>query len=407
MYTAISPIIGENVYSILSRVHVIEGRRSPLETLQQWTGVRGYKPRSGLPTHLVNISDNLSYREGPLNLISAHTHFSLYEHFLTVDRRRLVLDAMLFSGAAKSRLGLLRNQFGAAESNRYCKSCLREDVERHGVAIWHREHAFPWVMTCYRHGSYLYELEDSGRFGDRKLSLPSGGNIVSYSLKNELQERFNYISEQISTLINYPVPTLISVPVYRRILKEMGFITRNGRIRQRDILDLIKTWMEPLKNHKEFSKLFEGLSVERNWLAELVAGKDGFHHPMKHIMLWGGLSIDAIEVLNTASAFGEQLEMNFEKNKSIELSKDLVEEVVSITGSYRKAAEVIGVDITTLLVAVDSFGLQIKRRSKTITPGLRKKIIDASKTMPTAEVAKKYDISITSVNRIRRGSKIS
>ncbi len=74
-FHSIVPVTGESVYSILSRLHVLEGSTSPLVTLKKWTGVRGYKPLSGLPTHLSKFANQLSLPDGPMRLIRAHTHF--------------------------------------------------------------------------------------------------------------------------------------------------------------------------------------------------------------------------------------------------------------------------------------------------------------------------------------------
>lgn len=59
------PIAGESVYSILARSHILEAKSSPLVTLKTRTGIRGYKPLSGLPTHLETLAKNIYVPEGP------------------------------------------------------------------------------------------------------------------------------------------------------------------------------------------------------------------------------------------------------------------------------------------------------------------------------------------------------
>ncbi len=317
----------------------------------------------------------------------------------------MVIEAMLKSGAPKSRVGLLRNDLGASESRRYCSSCERSDIERYGVALWHREHSFPWLMVCPEHHEWLCELFSQGQFGDRQLTLPGCGVNVQSSKNIDSETRLYYIAKQIKFLMERPKSIFISSTVYRRLLNEVGLTTRNGRVRQKRLVKLVIDWLTPLKDHLGFDRLFEGLNVERNWVAELVAGSEGFHHPVKHIILWGALRVDAYEVLNTASTFGEQLELPLGSKHPVTLTKDLIAEMVAVTGSLRKAAKIIGVDTTTLIVAADTYGIPVKRRPKKITAEQRNHIAEESKYISTSVIADKYNVSIATVNRIRRGAR--
>ena len=401
-FNSIVPVTGESVYSILSRIHVFEANVSPLVTLKSWTGVRGYKPLSGLPTHLSVLASEMSLSEGPMKLIQAHTHFPLYAHFLSSDRKQMVIDAMLKAGAPKSRVGLLRNDMGAGDSLRYCPSCEQTDIERYGVALWHREHSFPWLMVCADHNERLREHDTYGAFGDRKLELPGRGVFVQSLENSDAEAKIHYLANQVKILLERRSSTFISTPVYRRLLKEAGYITQNGCVRQKHLQELVADWLEPVKKLPGFERIYEGLKVDRNWISELVAGSERFHHPVKHMVLWGGLGWDAADVLNTASTFGEQLQLPLSSVQPVVLSKDLVDEIVSIAGSLRKAAKIIGVDVSTLIVAVESFGQPIKRRPKKITTDKRIEIASESRSIPARVLAKRYDISVTTVNRIRR-----
>jgi len=400
--TTLMPIHGETVYSMLSRLHILEGNTSPLVTLKKWTGIRGYKPLSGLPTHLENIAENLSTPDGPLRLVQAHTHFPLYTHFLSKDREELLLDAMLRAGSPKARVGLLRNDMSARDQRRYCPSCVRSDIERYGVALWHREHTLPGLLYCSEHGDQLFVASNKHQFGDRYLSLPGHGARENVSETQELKDKLHYLAKQTKYLMERSSSSLISPQVYRRLLNDAGFITRNGRVRQKTIVTSVKDWLRPLKNLQGYERLFVGLNIERNWVVELVAGDERFHHPIKHIVLWGALGWDAQEVINSASTFGEQLKLDFGADRPINLSRDLVEELISVTGSIRKAANVLGVDITTLIVAADSFGIPVKRRPKKITTKLRVALAAEPGTIPAKELASRYKVSIATIYRIRR-----
>ena len=105
----------ESVYSILARAHCILGHDNPLQTLTAITGIRGFKPMSGLPTHLADIAGNLKIKKSLSDIIDQNTHYPLYKYFLRPSRRPAVLDAMCGAGAVKSRIGVLRNHLGAVE----------------------------------------------------------------------------------------------------------------------------------------------------------------------------------------------------------------------------------------------------------------------------------------------------
>jgi len=403
-FHSVEPIAGESIYSILSRLYVLEANASPLVTLKSWTGIRGYKPLSGLPTHLDFLANQLGLPDGPIQLIRAHTHFPLYAHFLDEKRKQLLIEAMLYSGAPKSRVGLLRNDLGASDRRRYCSSCERLDIERYGVALWHREHSIPGVSICPDHGEPLIEIASQGAFGERQLGLP-GFSVLERSHEDfEIKEKLYYLARQIKVLMERRKPVLISTDVYRRLLKEAGFVTRNGHVRQRHVMTLVADWLSPLKNVSEFERIISGLDIERNWVAEIVAGDQRFHHPLKHMVLWGALNLDAVQVLNTASAYGEQLELPLSGKKPVVLSRDLVEEMLTAAGSFNQAAKIIGVDVSTLIVAAESYGVPVKRRPKKVTAELRHRIAKEPAEVAASVLAARYKVSITTVNRIRRAN---
>lgn len=400
------PITGESVYSILARSHILDANASPLVTLKTRTGIRGYKPLSGLPTHLKILAKSIYVSDGPIKLVQAHTHFPLYAHFLSQERQEFLKRAMFYEGSPKARLGLLRNDMGARDWRRYCSKCKEMDIERYGVATWHREHSLSGVMLCPVHGIPLTEHDTTGKYGERDLILPEFGVELLVPNNEKTKERLTFIAREIKTMMERPAINLISGAVYRRLLQERGMLTKKDSVRQRNLEKLISEWLHPLKDVIGFNKLISGLKIERSWVAELVDNKDGFHHPIKHIVLWGALGVDFHEVINTASAPGTQMELTLSTKGRIELTKDLVEEVLATTKSFRQAAKTLGVDITTLQLAAESQGIKVPRRPKKISAEIRTAITKESITIPSRVIAKKYNVSIGTVNRIRRVSKV-
>lgn len=399
------PIAGESIYSILARSHILDANYSPLLTLKSRTGVRGYKPLSGLPTHLETLARSIYVPAGPLRLIQAHTHFPLYAHFLSQDRQELVKKAMLNEGSPKARLGLLRNDMGARDWRRYCIKCKETDIERNGVAIWHREHSLSGVMICPVHDMYLYENATFNKFGERELILPDLGVELALPGNQAAIDKLTFIAVQIKTMMECSARYLISGSVYRRLLQEKGLLTKQDRVRQRNLEKLVLQWLNPLKDVSGIDRLIRGLKVERSWVAELVEDKDGFHHPVKHIALWGALGVDFYDVINTASAPGIQMEFMFSAKKQVELTQELIMEVLSMTKSFRQAAYRLGVDLTVLQVAAESQGIDVPRRPKKISAEIRALIAKECASIPSSKLAEQYNVSIGTVYRIRSVSR--
>jgi len=396
------PITGESIYSILARSHVLDANASPLVTLRNRTGIRGYKPLSGLPTHLEKLSKSVYVADGPIRLVQAHTHFPLYAHFLSEVRQELLKTAMFYTGSPKARLGLLRNDMGARDWRRFCTKCKEMDIERYGVATWHREHSLSGVMVCPIHGLPLIEHCTAGKYGERDLILPILGEEIFVPRSDDAREKLIFIASEIKTMMERPAKNMISGSVYRRLLQERDLLTKKDRIRQRSLEKMVTSWLSPLKNIIGFDKLISNLKVERSWVAELVDGSDGFHHPVKHIVLWGALGVDFNEVTNTASGPGIQLELDLRNNKHIDLTRDFIEELLAATKSYRQAAKTLGVDISVLQIAAESQSMHVPRRPKKISLEIRNLIANEFISIPSSILAKQYNVSVGTVNRIRR-----
>lgn len=404
---ACQPKPAESVFSILARIHIQTGEQSPFNTLTRWTGRRGYMPLSGLPTNLGTLAQKLSLEGGVDRLVSCHTHYRFYAHFLNEDRRRFLRVAMEQEGSPKSRLGVLASRVTAQESLRYCIGCLEEDIEHFGVAIWHSDHSMPGMQMCVKHQQELIEVSNNGVYGARNLFLPSAPDSVLVTQRYEdIHERLLFVSEQLKYLHDAPVGSPISVFVYRSLLYERGLITSNGHVRQKEVIRLVDDWLEPLSKVLIFQRMRRDLKAERSWVAELVAGGQSFHHPLKHIALWGAVQANVVDMFYAAGSIGEQLELNLEINRVSEITKEVLETAFDQYGTLTGVASFLRTTVTTISAYADIYGLNYRRRSKFITDEVRSSIREGYKEgKKSAELAAMNGISITSVNRIIRAQR--
>ena len=394
------PKLSESTYSILSRIHIQSGESSPLDTLKKITGIRGYKPLSGLPTHIYKIANYLNYSNAEKWLYS-YTHLPLYSKFVPDKRRQFLIDAMLYEGAAKSRLGLLKSHCGAKEQLAFCPECMKSDLERNGFPYWHREHMVQGVNVCFLHQCVLSNAQDDGNsLVGRQLKLPRiGSPFISIGEMDKLQ----FIANQVTELLNSMVNVHIDRNAYQEILKEQGFLTSDCHVRIKELNHYVKKWLLPIKEIEPYDKLFKALNVDRNWVANLVAGKDSFHHPLKHIILWGTLGLSFKDILNVATEKMYQMALSLEFNLPSNLSPVEIHEAISSCGSISMAAKKLNCCTSTLICYADKYGIPINRKAKYITYKIKKSVWEAlCKGESSKEISESFGLSVTSVNRIKR-----
>lgn len=397
----LEPKSQETIFSLLARAHLMSGCLSPLISLKKYTGHRGYKPLSGLPTNLSTLHKKLHIEMTLDDFLHRHTLFDFYKPFLNQSRRLFVIDAMLNSGAVKSRVGLLKSHCGASDQLAYCHECLTDDIHRDGFAHWRREHMVYGIEFCHLHQTPIYKINlNSQIYKSRFLSLPMGGEYTD--LDWNAKEKLIYIAEQAAFITNTNTDILITSESYLEILADLGFITRNRHIRIIALQALVVEWMMPIAHIFPYSQLYDALNVERSWVANLVAGKEGLHHPLKHILMWGSLNIDLKTILQYSKNKMNQLELPL-KTKTLQFSKDLIIDALNTYQNTRSASKFLDCSLTTLLVYMDRYGIPIKRRSKYITEDVRAKIIYlVNQGIVSSKIAKELNISVCSVNRMKR-----
>lgn len=392
----------ESLYSVLSRAHLALGSFSPLDTLKRITGRRGYKPLSGLPTNLKTISAKLGHPREPAELIDSHTHYNLYRPFLPERRCRSIVEGMLDDGCIKSRMGLLKSHCGASEQLASCRLCSEYDVMHFGFAYWHIEHLVRGVTVCPTHNVALVITDAScAKYGYRDLTLPAYGMTDKAGFDVTAESVF--ASEQIARILFSKNMRYVGQNCYDSLLEAAGLLTACGNVRMRDLVLLVKKWIKPLSSIPPYFQLNRSLSVERNWVASLVAGREAMHHPVKHVVLWGALETSLEEVRCIVSNTMRQTELPLQVAARPALTRQVVTDALGEYGSVTKAAESLGCSTQTLLVKLDGWGIERPRRAKKIDSEMLMEVVRLTKSgLSTARVSKNTGLSVTSVNRIKR-----
>lgn len=395
---------GENVFSLLSRAHILSGSSSALLTLKRYTAHRGYVPLSDLPTNLLNIKDSLGLNISVEDVIAKHTLFELYKPFLNAQRQSYVKEGMKYTGAVKSRVGLLKSHCGACNQLAYCEECIKGDISNIGFPYWRREHMIRGVNICSIHKKPLKVINtEFTELGIRNLQIPSPniGKQVKVDEKNF--EKFHYLSCQVESLIHMGLGETFKFDSYIRLLNEHNLTTKYNHVRIRDLEIIVENWLRPLKYLSPFDNLFYALEVERSWVANLVNGKESMHHPLKHFILWGALNCDISQILTVVNQKTIQLDLPLTRKRKIEIEKDKIVDLLKQFSSITKVSKILGCSVTTLIVLMNKYGILYKGKPKKITNETLKRVKELVLSgAKTKDIAKKLKISICSVNRIKR-----
>ncbi|MFO1369074.1 MAG: TnsD family Tn7-like transposition protein [Marinagarivorans sp.] len=395
----------ESVYSLLCRVHQMASNASPLNTLKMVTGLRGYKPMSGLPTHISDIAKNLNLPKPPSVIINDHTHYPLYRLFIEHPKRAHIVNSMLGSGSVKSLLGLLRNHVGAFESLRYCKECLIDEIQSVGFAYWHREHLFPWVYFCPKHLIVLSVVDfKSEVYGDRALILPSGGEVIKLTEHSSNVDKLRNISRDTYYLLN--VKNIDSIAInkdaYKILLHSCGICSGSGRINQNRLKTSVACWLKDLQSIPIFNRLYNSLNVGRSWAETIPADDYSFHHPLKHLIVLHSLGLTVDDLIASTSQ-QRQIDFNFSAKKKKMPDDASVKNAIESSGSIRGAAKLLNIDVTTLCCYANRLEIPYKHRTQYITRDIIDALLSDVKNGASSKfLSNKYCISIASVNRIKR-----
>ena len=398
----IQPRPNESTYSLLARAHAQMGSQNPATSLLHLTGKRGFKPLSGLPTGSSEVVRRIGASIDVDEWINNHTLFPLYRPFIPPERIGFVRDGLIENGATKSRLGLLRSHCGAMEQLAYCPRCIDLAINRYGHGYWSRGHQIVGILTCARHRLPLHRINvEELSWKSRALVMPGGGGAMR--VEDGQVSRLEFVAEQLGEIINEKTDVTISHGSYVDILRSAGLYTAKGRVRGRRLTCSVRRWLAPIKKLPPFDRLWSAVSVERNWAITTVANDGGFTHPIKHVVVWGAIGCEWRDLVNAASTRGHQRELDLRFTSSTSAPDSIALETLHRVGTLTAAASELGCDVTTMAVWADRIGWSRNRKPKKVTVELRTKIEAAIRNGDSsAEIARQFDVSVPTVNRIKR-----
>lgn len=214
--------------------------------------------------------------------LSCQTLRPLFSYYLPQYRKTIEDVAATTNEVIRaSQLSTFRGN--EALSVKYCPICARNDLHEYGVAYWHLSHQIPGVEACSVHSSWLVHQELPSRNHVRCHFLPSPQTTPIHCTDIATEFAF-FVTKRVLALRLEDKHQSHSVfsEYYRKQLALNGFVTANGRVRRKSILEglyelskglFISPTLLSVRSKSDFS-----------FVSTLLSGKYP-QHPFKHLML--------------------------------------------------------------------------------------------------------------------------
>lgn len=152
----VKPYPDELVYSVISRLHFINGNDSVRKTKKQLFGNVEKTIHILWPTRLNYFMNNMNVGISTDEMVMKHTIYPYYSRFLSEDKKKDLLMAMCDGiSRANPSAFLGQNQSGVVSRLYLCPLCANEDISLFGEPYWHRTHQLPGTLVCYKHNVCL------------------------------------------------------------------------------------------------------------------------------------------------------------------------------------------------------------------------------------------------------------
>ena len=393
-----APVIGETVYSWLSRFHLYSGHNSFRKHSLSLFGINEQQAAAEFPSFLNKLSE-LSGVD--FNWIVQHmTDCQLYKPFISKEVYQETINLLRSgnTGALQSKLGMVANRITSGDQLWCCSMCIELDIANQGFPIWHVKHQATGVISCPIH----HLLLTATRKIRSRATFPESTEI-NYS--NEHFDNYSKLitDELFSKQIFSPG---ILLQTYQQGLKTLGFLTEHNQLR----LKRLKSFMsEKLTGMERFSGYLQIHSGLDNQYPECLFYKNtSLHHPLKHLVFihaifgnWSAFS----ELYSKLEAGGIQ-ENNRKSiarsNVNIHLSKR-ARAALEAGDSLRSVSHVTGRSVTTLKILAQQEGIYVDTRPQKIFLWTeraiwRKLFVGIS----CRDIASSFDISTGAVEQILR-----
>jgi hypothetical protein len=287
------PYKDEILYSTIARYHYYYGNVDFKDTLTEIFGSDSVIPTIAFPTKLEYLSSQFpnSRLYNSDYLIQNHTLYPYYSPFLPAQRQVMITNEMK-SGDGKGIYAQIGSTDGSVSRKHglyYCPLCVAEDKEKYGEPYFRRVHQLQGIEVCPEHNCmlrlYPVSQKNESRLAFLMLEYKNADLCLEYIIDNRDAELYNMVSDSASYLINNDLKSYNQHSVYEKyriILKNKGFMTYNGTIRQRQLHEeFLDFYGERFLHNINSEVVFEDTY---NWLRIITQKPEKVIHPVRHIL---------------------------------------------------------------------------------------------------------------------------
>ena len=308
------PYPDELLYSVLARYHRWSQNLAVKFTVSDLFRCSSASAIVEFPTRIKNLVSLLP--DGTLHtadsLILNHTMFP----FLPQERADKIVSNMKAADEGMgvyNSVGLMASGVRSHCNLRFCPLCLHNDQSQYGEAYWHRIHQVPGVEICPEHNCCLEDssVVISPKFNKHQYYRLSD-DVVDIEIRPRFKTRLQFeLASQIASgaiwLLDNLVPSLglgVLLTRYRQLLYQNGYISPQGQIRQRKLLESFRSlygddFLETVGCRVD--------SVQsESWLHRFVRSSRTSSHPLRHILVMCLLKVEPKEFLarDLSSSYG-------------------------------------------------------------------------------------------------------
>lgn len=398
------PFPDETIGSIAARYHLHSCNFSQAKSRIELFGSSRITPNCSLPGHLLHFMAVVSGKTDltALQQLSAnHTLLPYHSFFSTDSQRAAAFKSMAGDGPVKSQLGLLASRFGGADELRFCKKCVELDIEKHGVAYWHRVHQLPLVRVCRDHGNPLFCYCISSLQRQRHvLVLPPPAHSKMFPIIQTPQhlmpraQRFAQLSSSLLSANQEKVRFRRIYPAYLERIFLRNLANEHGRIHQTALAQQLR------EHHADFAFLGQlpaSLLMADEalpWLACLLQRHDRRHHPVTNLLLIDFLFHDFDDFFDQVTKISQS--DSIESVSEVVTTAQLCRQLLSV-----QTSSLLGTASETSIGSKDNGAIPLPPRY--LTDAMHKALLqDLAQGKSIPAISQRFQTSDVSVYRILR-----
>ena len=207
------------------------------------------------------------------------------------DRAEHALSAMIGSSRdVHLMLGIVSSRVPRIRRLRFCQSCNRENLQRHGEIWWRRLFQLPGVLICPEHREPLcisnVDLDNLSRHhyaAATSINCPADAEQCCFPSPEQIELLLGIVSASEFLLRRETLPTN-QIEIYRKNYMDLCIKARLMKspktVNVRALDNAFKSYWEPIRQ-----MVPELLDEPSEWVAALFRKPRKTFHPLQHILL--------------------------------------------------------------------------------------------------------------------------